>query len=199
MDGPPATSPSPTRTALPPPGAAVALTLADGSSVRGFVHAVDKASGLVCVEEIPGGAVVLVPTVSITNSAPLDNVPPRRWPNQPAIDVTRVRAEEDRIFRRRHSEYAQVGIDVSPAAQAIFDTLAKTLPCKWQRDIIVILDTVHLAPPYDVRSLSGDADAGVVSRVRMILEHEGAAIKIASSAEPASVTPAAPAANGVTP
>jgi len=69
------------------------------------------------------------------------------------VDVARVRAEEDRIFRKRHAEFTQVGVGVTPAAQAIFDALAKTLPCKWDREVIVILDTVHLAPPYDVKSI----------------------------------------------
>lgn len=37
-----------------------------------------------------------------------------------------------------------MGVDVSAEAQAIFNGLAKTLPCKWRGTTIVVLDEVSL-------------------------------------------------------
>lgn len=56
-------------------------------------------------------------------------------------------------MKKKRADFEKIGVDVSPVAQAIFDTLAKTLPCKWQRDTIIVFDTVRLLPPYDVKSI----------------------------------------------
>lgn len=64
-----------------------------------------------------------------------------------------MRAEQEKVFHKRHSQYLQIGLGVTPSAQAVFDLLAKTLPCKWDQDVIVILDTVRLSAPYDVDSI----------------------------------------------
>lgn len=69
------------------------------------------------------------------------------------VDANRLRAEQEKTFRKRHDEFAHVGVGVSADAQAIFNTLAKTTPCKWDNDSIIILDTVRLNPPYDVGSI----------------------------------------------
>lgn len=42
---------------------------------------------------------------------------------------------------------------MSAGAQAIFDMIDKTLPCEWADKVIVILKTVRLAPPYNVKSI----------------------------------------------
>lgn len=68
-------------------------------------------------------------------------------------DASRLRAEQDRIFRKRQDEFANIGVGVSATAQAVYDVLAKTLPCKWDNDAIIIFDAVRLAPPYDVNSI----------------------------------------------
>lgn len=73
--------------------------------------------------------------------------------NTASVDVLRARAEEDRGYRDRYVKYMQTGVGVTQAAQAIFNTLVKTLPCKWDHNVIVILDTVRLSPPYDVNSI----------------------------------------------
>lgn len=69
------------------------------------------------------------------------------------IDTSRLRAEQERVFRKRHHEYTRIGVGVSKGAQAIFDMIDKTLPCDWDDNIIVVLKTVRLAPPYDVKSI----------------------------------------------
>lgn len=60
---------------------------------------------------------------------------------------------EQSVFDKREAEFNLLGAGVTATAQATFDTLHKTLPCKWDRDIIVILGTVKLAPPYNSKSI----------------------------------------------
>lgn len=69
------------------------------------------------------------------------------------VDLAKLRAEERRTYEKRETEFNKLGVGVSPSAQAIFDTLAKTMPCKWDGEHIVILDTVRLAPPYNAKGL----------------------------------------------
>ena len=47
---------------------------------------------------------------------------------------------------------------VSPAAQALFDALHKTMDCTWDGDQILVLGTVVIRPPY-----TSDADVGLRS------------------------------------
>ena len=69
------------------------------------------------------------------------------------VDMEQLRAEEDRLLKKKQLEHAQRGVGVSAEAQAIFDSLAKTMPCRWQGASIVILDTVTLSPPYTPANL----------------------------------------------
>lgn len=155
-----------------PVGQCVTLDLANGTSMRGFVHAADRAANLACVELAPSAEFALVALSNVTRFTPAEAPGPRVWPAAPVVDIGRIRADEERVLRKRHAEYAQVGVGVTPEAQAIFNALAKTLPCKWNQDVIVIFDSVCLAAPYTAASISGDGDAGVVERVKMVLEHE---------------------------
>lgn len=71
----------------------------------------------------------------------------------------RIGGEEVRVFEKREAEFRMLGVGVSAGAQAIFDVLNKTLPCRWERNVIVILDSVHLGPPYDAKSIRYVDDA----------------------------------------
>ncbi|PXF40764.1 Protein LSM12-like [Gracilariopsis chorda] len=162
-------------------GKPIAIQLNDGSFLRGFVHAEDKGAALLCLELIPSAKVALVSIVNIKSASPLTQIADtRKWPSNFHIDLAKLRAEERRICEKREAEFNKLGVGVSPSAQAIFDTLAKTMPCKWDGEDILILDTVRLAPPYNAKCLSGDT--GVVERVKMILENEAHSIRNATDA-----------------
>lgn len=69
------------------------------------------------------------------------------------VDLPRLKAEQERIFRKRHIEFTHIGVGVTPEGQAVFDVLAKTLPCEWEGNVIVVFGTVRLGPPYDIKSI----------------------------------------------
>lgn len=41
-------------------------------------------------------------------------------------------------------EASKLGVGVTPAGQQLFDTLSKTLPCRWRGTSIVVLNEVRL-------------------------------------------------------
>ena len=60
----------------------------------------------------------------------------------PPVDERRCRDREERAVRAAELEAAKIGVGVSEEGQAVFDSLAKTLPCKWQDKTIVVLEEV---------------------------------------------------------
>mgnify|MGYP002630218891 FL=1 len=62
-----------------------------------------------------------------------------------------------------------IGENVSAEAQEIFDALARTLPCRWKEQVIVVLEEVTIAPPY-VEPKGGDDLFR--DRIKNVLVHE---------------------------
>ncbi|CAN8068255.1 unnamed protein product [Agarophyton chilense] len=166
-------------------GAPIAVHLTDGALLRGFVHAEDRAAGLLCLELIPSAQVALVALANVKSTAPFEHpVDSRKWPSNFDLDLAKLRIDERRAYEKCEVEFNQLGVGVSPSAQAIFDVLANTMPCRWDGKDILILDSVRLAPPYTVKAISteGSGDARVVDRVKMILNREAHRITSASDA-----------------
>lgn len=67
-------------------GKPIAVDLMDGTSVRGFVHAHDKAATLVCLELIPSAELALISTLNVKSVLPLKDITSARiWPSNRAF------------------------------------------------------------------------------------------------------------------
>ncbi|OMH85781.1 Protein LSM12-like protein [Zancudomyces culisetae] len=64
----------------------------------------------------------------------------------------------------------KVGVGVSKYAQDIFDSLSKTMPCRWVGEKIVVLDEVLIEPPYDVDNcLALSNSSSSLSRIQIVV------------------------------
>ena len=60
----------------------------------------------------------------------------------PAVDLQRSREREAKAVRQAEVEALKIGVGVSREGQQLFDALARTLPCRWDNQNIVVLDEV---------------------------------------------------------
>ncbi|KAG9156464.1 hypothetical protein Leryth_019976 [Lithospermum erythrorhizon] len=65
----------------------------------------------------------------------------------------------------------RIGVGVTSEAQSIFDALSKTLPVRWDKTVIVVMNEVRVTSPYLPESVKGGT-APANERVRKVLELE---------------------------
>ncbi|CAB4399276.1 unnamed protein product [Rhizophagus irregularis] len=89
------------------------------------------------------------------------------------VPMERIQAREIQAVRETQAALARIGVGVTQKAQDIFDALSKTLPCRWAKDSIVVLDEVMINPPYDIDDCKASQSAsGSLAQVRKVLEGE---------------------------
>lgn len=87
------------------------------------------------------------------------------------IDLSNLQAREDSAIRQAELEAERFGIGVTAEAQSLFDALSKTLPVRWDKTTIVVMNEVHVSSPYLPESVVGGTPAAN-ERVRKVLEFE---------------------------
>lgn len=91
----------------------------------------------------------------------------------PYVDPQRSQDRLSRALQTAQSEADKIGQGVTPQGQFIFDTLVKTMPCKWQGQSIVVLGEVTISAPYqpqDCHTKHPD-DTTTLDRVVKVLQH----------------------------
>ncbi|KAI9028537.1 anticodon-binding domain-containing protein [Hyaloraphidium curvatum] len=92
------------------------------------------------------------------------------------LNIDKVIQRENAAVRLERERLARIGVGVTKEAQHIFDALAKTMPCAWSGEIIVVLEQVAVAPPYGVdhvRPIKGaEASKNTLERVKLVLTKE---------------------------
>ncbi|KAL0490970.1 hypothetical protein AKO1_009769 [Acrasis kona] len=82
----------------------------------------------------------------------------------PPVNLDRLSEREQKACYEREQN---LGSGVSNDAQQLFDNLAKTLPCKWDNDVIVVLDVIRISSPYGLDSVVG-GDVSSKTRVKKV-------------------------------
>ncbi|XP_021741892.1 protein LSM12 homolog [Chenopodium quinoa] len=87
------------------------------------------------------------------------------------LDLFSLQAREESAIRQAEIEAERIGVGVTAEAQNIFDALSKTLPVRWDKTVIVVMDQVRVSHPYFPESVSGGTPAAN-ERVKKVLELE---------------------------
>ncbi|CAI9775401.1 unnamed protein product [Fraxinus pennsylvanica] len=87
------------------------------------------------------------------------------------LDLNTLQAREDSAIRQAEIDAERIGVGVSAEAQSIFDALAKTLPVRWDKTNIVVMNEVRVSSPYLPENVTGGTPAAN-ERVRKVLEFE---------------------------
>lgn len=81
-----------------------------------------------------------------------------------------VEAKVQKAVQDDIKERARLGEGVSEETQALFDTLAKTLPVRWSGKSMVVMDEVIIEPPYGAADVKGGKGAGErIERVKKVV------------------------------
>ncbi|KAK6139254.1 hypothetical protein DH2020_027009 [Rehmannia glutinosa] len=75
------------------------------------------------------------------------------------LDLNTLQSREESAIRQAEADAERIGVGVSAEAQRIFDALSKTLPVRWDKTTIVVMNEVRVGSPYLPESVSGGTPA----------------------------------------
>ncbi|GAB4839842.1 hypothetical protein Ancab_020552 [Ancistrocladus abbreviatus] len=87
------------------------------------------------------------------------------------LDLNCLQAREESAIRQAEMDAERIGVGVTTEAQNIFDALFKTMPVRWDKTVIVVMDEVRVNSPYLPECVTGGAPA-LNERVKKVLENE---------------------------
>lgn len=127
----------------------------------------------------PTGSYRIIPVSQIT-SFQLQSLPPQQTSNpeqQPSQNTLDTQALQNRLQKEvaklQSAQSRQGPKGTSPADQALFDSLSRTMPTRWQGNVMIISDTYIIEKPYNsanVRLMPGAS--GDLDRMRRVLDME---------------------------
>ncbi|KAL1556714.1 hypothetical protein AAHA92_12299 [Salvia divinorum] len=91
--------------------------------------------------------------------------------NKCFVDLNTLQSKEESAIRQAEAEAERIGVGVTPQAQSLFDALSKTLPVRWDKSTIVVMNEVRVSSPYLPESVTGGTPAAN-ERVRKVVEFE---------------------------
>ncbi|KAL1327616.1 hypothetical protein HN51_037627 [Arachis hypogaea] len=96
------------------------------------------------------------------------------------LDLAALQAREDLAIRQAEADAERIGVGVTSEAQSIFDALSKTLPVRWDKTVIVVMNEVRVSSPYHPDSVVGGTPAAN-ERVKKVLDFERKRLQLRSS------------------
>lgn len=89
----------------------------------------------------------------------------------PHVDLEYLGKKASTVEAQTKKNVHNWGVGVTAHAQEIFDELAKTMECRWDKEDILCFD-VRITKPYGVENCSGGKDPRTLERVKKVLAGE---------------------------
>ncbi|KAK2354912.1 hypothetical protein P8452_75171 [Trifolium repens] len=96
-----------------------------------------------------------------------------------SIDLHALQSREELAIRQAEADAERIGVGVTTEAQNIFDALSKTLPVRWDKTVIVVMNEVRVSSPYHSECVIGGTPAAN-DRVKKVLEFERKRLQLRS-------------------
>lgn len=101
-------------------------------------------------------------------------------PNHCLLDINALQSREELAIRQAEADAERIGVGVTSEAQNIFDALSKTLPVRWDKTVIVVMNEVRVSSPYNSECVIGGTPAAN-DRVKKVLEFERKRLQLRGS------------------
>ncbi|KAH7660128.1 Anticodon-binding domain-containing protein [Dioscorea alata] len=155
-------------------GCTLAIRTTLGDEIEGQIITFDRASNFLVIQE--GSSKVgsrrnlrLLKANYIKDFTFLGREDDPLDPKKCLLDLGSLQAREEAALRQAEIEAERIGVGVTTEAQSIFDALSKTLPVRWDKTVIVVMNEVRVHSPYLPENVSGGTPAAN-DRVKKVLE-----------------------------
>ncbi|KAK7250520.1 hypothetical protein RIF29_33011 [Crotalaria pallida] len=147
-----------------------------GDQFEGQVVTFDRSSNILVLQEgfKHGGTrrnIRLLKTNYIKDFTFLGQADDPLDPTNCYLDLNALQSREELALRQAEADAERIGVGVTSEAQSIFDALSKTLPVRWDKTVIVVMNEVRVSSPYNSESVIGGTPAAN-DRVKKVLELE---------------------------
>ncbi|CAL9111019.1 unnamed protein product [Musa textilis] len=157
-------------------GCVLSLRTTLGDEIQGQIVAYDRPSNILVIQEGSSNAgaqrnIRLLKANYIQDFTYLKKAGDPLDLNKCYIDLAGLQAREEASLRQAEIEAERIGVGVTCEAQSLFDALSKTLPVRWDKTVIVVMNEVRVSIPYLPENVTGGTPAAN-DRVKKVLEFE---------------------------
>ncbi|XP_078377601.1 protein LSM12 homolog A-like [Oculina patagonica] len=143
-----------------PPGTKVVCTTCFDEKIEGEVVAFDYGAKVVIIKSSKNGKKNMT-DIKMLNMAQMKKlevveVSTKPPPSLPTLDLDKIDKKIISALDQKRRAVEKIGINVTPGAQKLFDTINKTFnDVKWNGKSIVVMGDVTIDPPYNEKSCHG--------------------------------------------
>eukprot|EP00123_Amoebidium_parasiticum_P000790 comp11694_c0_seq1/m.6240 comp11694_c0_seq1/g.6240 ORF comp11694_c0_seq1/g.6240 comp11694_c0_seq1/m.6240 type:complete len:191 (-) comp11694_c0_seq1:626-1198(-) len=96
----------------------------------------------------------------------------------PRVDLDKLREKERRRLQESKVAASKLNPNASPDAQALFNRISRTHPCRWHGINMVVLESVVIQEPYKPENVHSE-DKVVQARIQKVVEIERSKLGLA--------------------